>query len=346
MPARLAALQAAGNKALETKALPDLLVDALADDNWFNRHHALLYLDLLAEQAPLPPAAVLAITSALDDPFPDVRSTAAAVLTHVRPQARDAIPVLRKRLFDDDWTVRHNAALALWQISGDPPESVAILRMNLRSNLSGSGARDEFEGRAALAILRRIGPPAKSATPTLLLALGHKSAEVRAETAETFEAIGADDALVKLALLHACDDSSAMVQLAATAALQSIFGIVQDGRTTAVTAEDIVETINSFPDEAVLAWRGDGRFVQLISIGTVTGDVTYWNCRGAAASERTPPESNDLDAKELDSLIDDGIAKLLSTQALQDVADRAVGQLRGRTYVERHVGETSPDANP
>ncbi len=184
--ARLVALQAAGNQALETKELPNLLVDALADDNWFNRYHALLYVDLLAEQVPLPPAAILAITRALDDPFPDVRSTAAAALAHVRPQARDAIPVLRKRLFDDDWTVRHNAALALWQISGDPSESVAILRMNLRSNLSGSGARDEFEGRAALAILRRIGPAAKSATPTLLLALGHTSAEVRAGNDRNF----------------------------------------------------------------------------------------------------------------------------------------------------------------
>ncbi len=133
-----------------------------------------------------------------------------------------------------------------------------------------------------------------------------------------------------------------MVQLAATAALQSVFGIVRDGRATAVTAEDLVETINCFPDEAVLAWRGEGRFVQLISIGTVTGDVTYWNCCLATGPEQSSPESNDPRANERDSLIDDSIARVLSTPPLQNVADRAVGQLRGRTYVERHVGETSP----
>jgi hypothetical protein len=271
------------------------------------------------------------------------------VLIHV-PNAKDAIPALRKCLRDDDQQVRHNAAIALYGISGDASEAVAVLRSNLRSSLVGSDSRDEFDACAALLPLKNIGPAAKSARPSLILALGNSSPRVRAMAAEALEAINDNDELVKLALLRASNDFDPAVQLAANAALQSLFGIVQDARTMRpATAKDIATTIHTFPDETVVAWAQVGLRAFVISINTNTGNVTFWDgvvngeSQEAQTSAHGVPES---DRADRESLIAIAIEQIHDGDNMEKVAERALDQLKSGSYAVRRFGEISPQPIP
>jgi HEAT repeat protein len=159
-------------------------------------------------------AALPALTPALRDKDPYLRTAAALALgrlgRHGRPAARD----LAALLGDEDAHVRLAAALALWQ--GGDPEGLKRLVAGLRA------ADPEVRAEAAM-LLSFGGRSAKDAAPALRAALADGDASVRRAAAGALGMI--DDGPETLtALVEALRDRNGPVRDAAALALGGGFG--------------------------------------------------------------------------------------------------------------------------
>lgn len=339
--ARLAALQAIGNRALDENQVPDALIDALQDGEAFNRYHTLLYLDLLAQRIRLPPEAVQALILSLEDPVPEVRSTAAAILATVGPDAKEAVPTLMSQRFDPNWATKHNAALALWRITGEVEPSLSVYTTNLRWQ---TFIYPEHN-LASLYVVRSMGPSASEAADVVTVPLRHWDPRVRILAAETLESLGATSALIKLSLVVACDDPVPAVQLAASGALQCLFGIAPaPGR---VDSEMIVDLVAHVPDEVVVAWREYSDRARVITVGRESGRVVVWDCSlrgGSGPRAQSLTGSWEKDSENLGTLATEAIAQIRQSQELREVAEEAIEQLENGGLVGQRVGADTSDA--
>lgn len=333
--ARLAALQAIGNRALQENQVPDALVDALRDSDAFNRYHTLLYLDLLAQRIPLPPRAMQEVIVALDDSSPAVRSTAASILAVLGSAAKDAVPLLMSQRFDPDWSAKHNAALALWRITGEVEPSLSTYTTVLMSRNFINPERD----LASLYVVGLMGPSASEAADVVTIALRHWDSRVRILAAETLESLGDTRPLVKLALVVACDDPVPAVQLSAAGALQCLFGIAPAPEH--LDSATIVELVAEIPGEVVVAWQEYSDRTRVITTGRDAGRVVVWDCSLRAGRG---PETHDLsgnwekDRENLGALATAATRQIHQTEELKVVAEQAVEQLENGGLIGQRVG--------
>src|SRR5947199_2323494 len=112
---------------------------------------------------------------ALRDPDPNVRIRAAQILGSLGKTSRFAVPELREALKDKDGRVRVRVAEALWKIEQTSP---SILLPVLEAALY-----DKQVSVRALApsVIAQLGPKAKAALPSLLVALRDREIDVRIE---------------------------------------------------------------------------------------------------------------------------------------------------------------------
>ncbi|MGA9771981.1 MAG: HEAT repeat domain-containing protein [Blastocatellia bacterium] len=128
--------------------------------------------------------ALPAITRALEDDDPCVRSAAARSLIDIGGEARSAISALRKALSDPDLDVCAGAAKAL---AGIGPESIPVLIAALKDG-------DPFTVKWATTALGKIGAEARQSISSLREALNHEDLEVREMAAIALQKIAEEAA--------------------------------------------------------------------------------------------------------------------------------------------------------
>lgn len=179
---------------------------------------------------------VAILVSALGDPSPQVRQSAARALAGMGAAAAPAVPALSAALYDPDGSVRQAAVDSLAQLGAIEELAKAVsssdpmVRRLALSHLPRFGARaipvltaaleseDPENVAQAASILGYMQPPASAAVPALARALQRPEPLVRMRAVEALERIGGPDA--EAALQQAGDDPNLLVRGAALAALQ------------------------------------------------------------------------------------------------------------------------------
>jgi HEAT repeat protein len=136
----------------------------------------------------------------LGRPHPLARRLGALVLgaLHAHAEARDAVPILRATLGDDDCRVRVQAAEAVGLME-DSPRAVATL-------IAAVAGADPDCRLHAIQALGYLGPWASAAGPVLVAALGSEDAAVRLATVQALRTIRAPAESAAAALLETLVD--------------------------------------------------------------------------------------------------------------------------------------------
>lgn len=108
----------------------------------------------------LGPGAAPALAGTLGSDGKDVRRRAAHTLGEFGPEAKPALPALRKLLRDEDVRTRVSAARAIWQIAEDTESAVPVLAAALKD-------AEWILRSAILRTLGEIGPAAREAVPAI-----------------------------------------------------------------------------------------------------------------------------------------------------------------------------------
>lgn len=145
------------------------------------RSHAALILGILGTSAG--EGVVSALTEALGDPEPEVRSAAAEALGKLGDDAAASVPAIRSRLTDASSNVRLKALEAVYIIGA--PDTVML--PVLRNALSDSDASVRAAAAYMLGGLRADAAPALDA---ILVALGDGEADVRVAAVFAIAEIG------------------------------------------------------------------------------------------------------------------------------------------------------------
>ncbi len=118
---------------------------------------------VLANMGPGAALAVTALTHALKDPVPDLRTLAAWALGEVGREASPAVPVLRQLAVDDpSSSARRRCGWAVWRVTGDAVLVLTELGKMIHRPQSfrpSDIVRDSDE-EDAINLLREIGRPA------------------------------------------------------------------------------------------------------------------------------------------------------------------------------------------
>ena len=125
-----------------------------------------------------------ALTRALEDTSPVVRSGAARALGGVGPNAKEALPELEVASKDPDATVRVCALYATWRNGRSIDGQIDALTSMLTEHVDGNPF-------GAAWLLGLMGGDAKPAVPALAKALGHTNALVRRNAADALGSIAA-----------------------------------------------------------------------------------------------------------------------------------------------------------
>lgn len=193
------------------------------------------------------PRHVARIEAGLNDADPRVRRSAVWYLGELGPLTASAVPSVRNALTDPDGRVRISAARALWRMTGDADEAVAVLQRELAASdgnyqtaltISEMGRSAESAIPALLARLgseavhrpsrtpsptaMALGSVGPAAVPGLIELLGHERAEVRVGAAVALRKQGSHAAPAVPKLLALVDHSDAEVQITAVQALGAI----------------------------------------------------------------------------------------------------------------------------
>lgn len=111
------------------------------------------------------PGALPALVELTGDKDDQVRAEAVDMLCLIAPNPEDAVPVLEGLLDDPDADVRVRSALSIWRIKhSTTPRTIDVLIEALTCKSAATQAR-------AVQALAEIGPPAKKATPALIVLL-------------------------------------------------------------------------------------------------------------------------------------------------------------------------------
>jgi HEAT repeat protein len=131
------------------------------------------------------PRYVARIEAGVSDTDIGVRRAALESLGRLGPLAASAAPSLRTALKDQNYSVRVNAAHALWRVTGDADEALPVLQRELTDS--------DGSCEAALRI-RDMGRAAESAIPALLARLGseavHRPSRTPSPTAMALGSVG------------------------------------------------------------------------------------------------------------------------------------------------------------
>jgi HEAT repeat protein len=192
------------------RAVPDLSA-ALSHKDVRVQLAALYVLETLESEAA---AAAEAVTAALDkseDPF--VRWGAARALAGIAPHApARAVPVLARRLDDENHDVRLGALLALQRYGPAAKPALEALTKAVRN-------KDRATRALAVEVLGTIGKEAQPAAPVLITALSDSEDSVRMAAVVALPQVGPLSPEAVAALRKAMSDSNSYVRLAACDAL-------------------------------------------------------------------------------------------------------------------------------
>ncbi len=161
------------------------------------------------------PEALAAILPLMSDSEDVVRRFAAGAVQQFGPQAREAIPLLRKALSDRSADVRGNAARALKSMSSDAAQAIPELVVAL------GDAHGDVRQMAAEA-LGCVGPTGNEAVPALLRSFHDPLTFVRQSAIEAVVKIAPESPEVISALGEALKDGDHTVRGSAIVALENI----------------------------------------------------------------------------------------------------------------------------
>jgi HEAT repeat protein len=204
------------------------------------RRRMIFELGRLVEGSPRPGEGMVALTRTLDDPDPEVRRMATAVLGHLGRRATIAGLALARAARDPDEPVRSLAIPGLVRAGAFP-----VLAGMLKD------PSDDVRLRAADA-LGRLGPRAAKAAPAVIAALEGQGPRTRAAMISALGRIGANDAAALSVLLASLDDPAREIREAAARALREFVGPHRDAVLPAL--------LKAMNDSSwnVQFWVGDG----------------------------------------------------------------------------------------
>ncbi len=175
--ARLAAVGAIRRIAPKSEPAVRLVVKLVDDPNRLTRLSAVMALERMKPNCAVAvPALVRALRDSDVGPIYSsqtitVRGYAAQVLGELGPEARDALPELRKVLDTVDPYARHQAAMALWRIGKDTngiPVLVTELKRAIHPDAQTSFSPADRTIEVCLKGLAEIGPDAAASVPVIL----------------------------------------------------------------------------------------------------------------------------------------------------------------------------------
>jgi len=257
-----------GNRAWAAEETLDSLTNVLKSGDEKARIAA---IDAIGQKGPAAKPAVPALVRQLSDSAPIVRGHAAHALEMIGPAAQEAVDALAKLVTDPDMHVRRVAAHALQEIHPKSPQAVAALvkalddsdpsvRVGALGALTEAGDLAVAPLVAALAkpatrywavlALGELGPVAKPAITPLTGLLNDESAETRREALIALGRIGPDAAPVVDAIAKRLEDSDPTVRTAAA----FVLGEIGPAAASAVAALKKQETGASPLMAAASAW--------------------------------------------------------------------------------------------
>jgi HEAT repeat protein len=153
--------------------------------------------------------------------FHHERHEAAHLLAEMGPEAKSALPALRRALWDPEQQFRPHVAYAIWRIEGDPAleEAVEAMIDALGDRPHEAAGSHEYTCRAVGACLGRIGP---GAVPLILPHLDDEDEYVRLGLIEALERIGPAAAPARSAIEARLEDPHPLVRAEAARALSAI----------------------------------------------------------------------------------------------------------------------------
>jgi HEAT repeat protein len=159
--------------------------------------------------------AVPALMNFLGDQDQSLRLHSIHTLKSLGPAATAAIPVLTELALDPKNPARYEAAIALWNISGQSYPSTLVLREGLESN--DPGIREQVARFAT-----HMGYAAKELIPDITKSLKDESFRVRVQAVEFLAALAPQAPEVEAGLKLALEDEKNVVRIIATNALKKM----------------------------------------------------------------------------------------------------------------------------
>jgi HEAT repeat protein len=176
--ARYLSCRALGKMGEAAKPAVPILIKLLRDDVTSVRRRAAEALGRLGDK--VAPEAVEPLMIAMDDWLHPVREEAVLALGNFGALAKPALPKLKKAAASKKSSVRPEAALSFWKLTGDTDFVLPILREYLVDG--------DLEWEAAQ-VMAEMGPAAKAAVPDLIAAL-KQDATMQIVAAEALGRIG------------------------------------------------------------------------------------------------------------------------------------------------------------
>lgn len=202
--------------------LPREIIEALDDPSDVVCKVVALYIDIApafewpAEFHPI-------IVKSLRHRCFSVRGAAANALAQMGNKVKYAVPELIKATKDQAWRVRHNAALALWRITGKPEQCLAVLLGNLddickrlrvpnQSKVKVEQAEFEFTVTIfAFKVMLKESP--KKAGSALVAAIGDPSPKIRLAAVRALGAVANWDEKLRNGPLRELKADKAVIKL-------------------------------------------------------------------------------------------------------------------------------------
>lgn len=189
---RIAAANALWKVGGDSKAAAITLSDVLVSESEKDRQSAAYTLESMGSEAAV---ALPALLRCAVDSRDDVRAHAVSILGHIGPeQSGSTAAVLERALSDESHPVRIDAATALFQVDRPSEQTVRVLMAIASEGPELLDADRDWGGSSdaasAVQALKRIGPDAAAATPTLINALKSRFLWIRLVAAEALGEIG------------------------------------------------------------------------------------------------------------------------------------------------------------
>ncbi len=159
------------------------------------------------------PEGVAALLAALHDPMEAVREQAVIALGRLGSYAIEAVPALEQAVVQRTLQCRPQAALAIWQITGQPEFAIRVIREEIFL------PENQLE---AISCLKELGPQAAPMAPELVKLLQSSDPGLREAAAEVIECVGPAGISAVPVLQQLLMDRDPHVRKAAARALRAL----------------------------------------------------------------------------------------------------------------------------